>query len=164
MKQTSPYLAWKKCRYPERTVLIVSRSKAGKDNIMTAGWNMTTSNIPPLLAISVGLTRFSHKLIDESGEFVVSFPSEGMEDAVRYCGSYSGKNVDKFKETRLTKVSSSFIKPPLIEEALVNMECQVINKIRTGDHNIFIGKILAAYISEERKPITNHGGGRIGPI
>ena len=164
MKRISPYLAWKKCRYPERTVLVVTKSETGRDNIMTAGWNMTTSNDPPLLAISIGLTRYSHQLIDETEEFVVSFPSECTEDAVQYCGSHSGRDVDKFKETGLTKVPSSFVKPPLIGEAVVNMECRLFKKMRTGDHTIFIGEILAAHISEGRRLITNNGGGRIGPI
>ena len=165
MKQTSAYDAWKKCKYPERTVLVVSKGKNGKENIITVGWNMPTSNDPSLLAISIGLTRFSHKLIDEGGEFVVSFPSEGMEKAVLYCGTYSGRYVDKFKETGLTKVPSSCIMPSLIKEAVVNMECKVVDKIKTGDHTIFIGKVLVSHVSEEdKKPITNLGGGRFGSV
>jgi len=131
--------AWKR-KYPERTVLAVSISKDGKPNIITLGWNMPTSIKPPMVAISVGLTRYSHKLISESGEFVLAFPSEGMEDALLFCGTHSGRDVDKFRATGLTPVKAKYVKPPLIAEATVNMECRVVGSIRTGDHTIFVGE------------------------
>ena len=149
--------AWKR-KYPERTVLAVSISKDGKPNIITLGWNMPTSFKPPMVAISVGLTRYSHKLISESGEFVLAFPSEGMEDALLFCGTHSGRDVDKFKATGLTPVKAKYVKPPLIAEATVNMECRVVGSIRTGDHTIFVGEILAAYVSDEDKPVLFNVG------
>jgi len=149
--------AWKR-KYPERTVLAVSISKDGKPNIITLGWNMPTSIKPPMVAISVGLTRYSHKLISESGEFVLAFPSEGMEDALLFCGTHSGRDVDKFKATGLTPVKAKYVKPPLIAEATVNMECRVVGSIRTGDHTIFVGEILAAYVSDEDKPVLFNVG------
>jgi len=149
--------AWKR-KYPERTVLAVSISKDGKPNIITLGWNMPTSIKPPMVAISVGLTRYSHKLISESGEFVLAFPSEGMEDALLFCGTHSGRDVDKFRATGLTPVKAKYVKPPLIAEATVNMECRVVGSIRTGDHTIFVGEILAAYVSDEDKPVLFNVG------
>jgi len=149
--------AWKR-KYPERTVLAVSISKDGKPNIITLGWNMPTSIKPPMVAISVGLTRYSHKLISESGEFVLAFPSEGMEDALLFCGTHSGRDVDKFKATGLTPVKAKYVKPPLIAEATVNMECRVVGSIKTGDHTIFVGEILTAYVSDEDKPVLFNVG------
>jgi len=149
--------AWKR-KYPERTVLAVSISKDGKPNIITLGWNMPTSIKPPMVAISVGLTRYSHKLISESGEFVLAFPSEGMEDALLFCGTHSGRDVDKFRATGLTPVKAKYVKPPLIAEATVNMECRVVDSIRTGDHVIFVGEILTSYVSDEDKPVLFNVG------
>ena len=111
-----------------------------------------------MVAISVGLTRYSHKLISESGEFVLAFPSEGMEDALLFCGTHSGRDVDKFRATGLTPVKAKYVKPPLIAEATVNMECRVVGSIRTGDHTIFVGEILAAYVSDEDKPVLFNVG------
>lgn len=151
--------AWKR-KYPERTVLVVSIGKEGKPNIITVGWNMPTSGKPPLVAISIGKTRYSHKLISQTGEFVVAFPSIDMEDAVIFCGTVSGRDVDKFKETGLTPIPAKYVKPPLIAEATVNMECRVVATLETGDHTIFVGEILATYISKEDKPILFNMGKR----
>lgn len=157
LKEVPVEEAWKR-KYPERTVLAVSISKDGKPNIITLGWNMPTSFKPPMVAISVGLTRYSHKLISESGEFVLAFPSEGMEDTLLFCGTHSGRDVDKFKATGLTPIKAKYVKPPLIAEATVNMECRVVGSIRTGDHTIFVGEILTAYISDEDKPVLFNVG------
>jgi len=154
--------AWAR-KYPERTVLAVSADKDGKANVITLGWNMPTSSRPPMAAISVGLTRYSHQLISEGGEFVLCFPSEDMEAAVRYCGTHSGREVDKFKETGLTPLPAKYVKPPLIGECVVNMECRVVGQLRTGDHTIFVGEILAAYLSEEKKKVLfNLGNDKFG--
>lgn len=162
MRETTTVQAWLR-KYPERTVLAVSIDRGGKPNLIALGWNMPTSYEPPMAAISVGVKRYSHELIRESREFVLVFPSIEMEEAVVYCGTYSGRDVDKFKETGLTPVPSKYVKPPLVKEAVVNMECRVVNELRTGDHTIFVGEILAAYVSDEpRKVLFNLGPDKSG--
>ncbi len=160
LREVSVEDAWRR-KYPERTVLAVSISREGRPNIITLGWNMPTSVRPPMVAISVGVSRYSHKLISEGGEFVLAFPSEGMENAILFCGTYSGRDVDKFKATGLTPVKAKYVKPPLIGEATVNMECRVVGSIRTGDHTIFVGEILAAYVSKEDKPVLFNMGNHV---
>jgi len=44
------------------TVLITSKYQ-DKANIMTAAWCMPVSHNPPMVAVAIWLTRFSHKLI-----------------------------------------------------------------------------------------------------
>mgnify|MGYP000223934121 FL=1 len=157
LKEVSVEEAWRR-KYPERTVLVVSVDREGRPNIITLGWNMPTSGNPPMVAISIGHGRYSHKLISETREFVVAFPSEGMEDAIMFCGTRSGRDVDKFKATGLTPVKAKYVKPPLIGEATVNMECRVVASLDTGDHTIFVGEILTAYVSEEDKPVLFNMG------
>jgi flavin reductase (DIM6/NTAB) family NADH-FMN oxidoreductase RutF len=149
--------AWLR-KYPERTVLAVSADEAGRPNIIALGWNMPTSSNPPMAVISVGVTRHSHRLIHEGGAFVLVFPSIEIKEAVMYCGTHSGREVDKFKETGLTPLPSKYVAPPLIKEGVVNMECKVMGELRTGDHTIFAGEILTAYISKEyTKALFNMG-------
>lgn len=164
MKEVSANEAWKR-KYPESVVLVTSVDKEGNPNIIALGWSMCTSFVPPMVAISVGKTRYSHKLISESKEFVFTFPHEGMKDEVLYCGTHSGKKVDKFEETGLTAVPGKHVRPPLIEECLVNMECRVVGELDTGDHTIFAGKILTAYVSEKSgKRLYSLGGDKLGGL
>lgn len=147
MKEVSVQEAWKQ-KYPEHIVFAVSwDEKNSRANIITLGWSMPTSIEPPMVAISIGHTRHSHGLITKTKEFVLAFPTENVEKEVLYCGTYSGRDVDKFKQTGFTSVSSQIVKPPLIKECLVNFECKIIGEMNTGDHTIFVGEILKSYIS-----------------
>lgn len=164
MKEVSASEAWKR-KYPEPVVLVTSLDKEGHANIITLGWSMCTSFVPPMVAISIGKSRYSHKIITEGKEFVLAFPHEGMVKEVLYCGTHSGKEVDKFKETGLTAISGKHVRPSLIEECLVNMECRVVGELDTGDHTVFAGEILAAYVWEkEGKRLYSLGGDRLGGL
>ena len=157
MKEVKIEEAWKK-KYPEQVSLAVTISKDGKPDIIALGWVMPTSFNPPMVAISVGKTRYTHKLLSEIPEFVLCFPSEKQKDAMIFCGTHSGKDHDKFKETGLKPVKAKYVKPPLIEGSVAAFECKVVATLDTGDHTIFVGEILTAYISEtEEKRIYNFG-------
>ncbi|MCD5390998.1 flavin reductase family protein [candidate division NPL-UPA2 bacterium] len=164
MREVSVSEVWKR-KYPEPVVLVTSVDEKGKPNIIALGWSMPTSFEPPMLAISVGKTRYSHKLISEGKEFVLAFPQEGMKDEVLYCGTHSGRKVDKFKETGLTAQPAKEVRPPLMEECLVNMECKVVGELDTGDHTIFAGRIVRASVSEEEgQRLYSLGGERLGGV
>jgi flavin reductase (DIM6/NTAB) family NADH-FMN oxidoreductase RutF len=131
--------------HPMHTVLISCIGKANKPNITTAAWAMPTSINPPLLAISLAPTRHSHTLIEESGEFIVNIPTLEILQAVYACGSLTGRSFDKFKKTNLTQMPAKKVKAPAIRECIAQLECEVDGQFTTGDHTIFVGKILEAY-------------------
>ncbi len=151
LREASHREAIERWRSPSRVVLAVSADKNGRANIIALGWKMFTSFKPLMVAISVGKTRYSHKLISETGEFVLAVPGEDMAEEVLYCGTHSGRYVDKFKETGLTPMPASKVKPPLIKECIVNMECKVTGILDTGDHTIFAGEVLASWVSDDKR-------------
>lgn len=148
LKEVSITDALKK-KYPESVSLVSSVEKGGKTNLIPLGWFMQTSLDPPMIAISVGKTRYSHKLISETKEFVFMYPGIDMESDIIYCGTHSGKDVDKIKELKLKTIAAKEVKAPLLEKALACLECKVKNSIDTGDHTIFSGQVLRAYTSNK---------------
>ena len=131
--------------HPMHTVLISCIGGAAKPNITTIAWAMPTSINPPLLAISMSPGRHSHRLIEESGEFIVNIPTLELLQAVYVCGSLTGRSFDKFKKTSLTQMPGKKVKAPAIRECCAHIECEVKDRITTGDHSIFVGKVLDAY-------------------
>lgn len=131
--------------HPMHIVLVSCMGKAGKPNITTMAWAMPTSINPPLLAVSLAPTRHSHKLIEESGEFIVNIPTLEILQAVYACGSLTGRSFDKFKKANLTPMPAKKVKAPAIRECIAHLECSVEDKFTTGDHTIIVGKILEAY-------------------
>jgi flavin reductase (DIM6/NTAB) family NADH-FMN oxidoreductase RutF len=130
--------------HPMHTVLVSSIGNSAKPNIITLAWAMPTSINPPLLAVSIAPGRHSHTLIEESGEFVVNIPTLEIIQAVYACGSLTGRSFDKFKRANLTQMPSKKVKAPAIRECVAHLECEVDGQMTTGDHTIFVGKILDA--------------------
>ena len=156
--------AWER-KYPEHVVMVTTTSAEGKPNIITLGWAMPTSGQPPMCAVSIGLPRYSHALLEQVPEFVLSFPAEDMMEAMLLCGTKSGRDTDKFGETGLTAIPATQVRPPLIGEAVTNMECRVVSAPRTGDHTIFVGEIVAAHHSVRNvRRLYNLGDGRFAGL
>jgi len=106
---------------------------------------MPLSNEPPLVAISVSPKRHSHTLIEESQEFILNIPALEQLQATIACGTFSGRSFDKFRKAGFTPIPAKRVKAPAIKECIAHIECKVDSQITTGDHTLFIGKILAAY-------------------
>lgn len=144
--------------HPAKVVLVSSVGDDGKPNVITLAWNMPASFSPQMLAISVGKTRHSHRLIKESREFVVNIPSADLKDQVLLCGSTSGKDTDKFSEAGLTQEEAEKVKAPLIKECLASIECRLVNECDAGDHTIFVGEVVAVKDRREGKSLFHAGG------
>ena len=113
-------------------------------NIITVAWITPVSHTPPLLAISVGVRRYSRELIDRIGEFVVNVPSAELLGAVWICGTRSGRDIGKFEEAGLTPIPSENVIPPCIAECMAWLECGVRKRVEVGDHVLFVGEVLSA--------------------
>jgi len=160
LKEVSAEEAWKYI-YPERVVLVVTWDRENsRPDVMPAGWGMRTSHLPPVFAVSIGRQRHTHKLLEKEGEFVLAVAAGGMETEVAFWGSNSGADVDKFKEMKTETRAAKNVKPPLIPKAAINLECRVTGRMDTGDHTIFAGKVLKAYINRKAEILLNFGGGR----
>lgn len=133
---------------PRNIVLVSCVGKDGEPNIITLGMVMTASHNPPMIAIGIRSDRYSHQLIEETGEFVVNLPTKELIEQTLKCGSLSGRDVKKFREAGLTPVPSKVVKPPLIGECVSNIECKVVEKVRPGTHTLFIGRIVAAHVEK----------------
>ncbi len=140
---------------PESCVFVISVDENSKPNGMIAGWNMKCSIDPPLFAVSLSKNGYTRKLIRESGEFVVAVPNKELEEAVVFFGSVSGSSVDKFSETGIETEKAENLKSPLIKKATINFECRLYKEVDSGDHIVFIGEILAAYVNKEKKVLLN---------
>jgi len=129
---------------PVPVVMVSSGSKDGKANIMTVAWAGTVNSEPPMVSVSIRKNRYSHKLISETGEFVINLVSKSLCKACDYCGVRGGENEDKFKTCGLTPVKAKGLEYAYaIKEAPVSISCVVKSVTELGSHDMFIGEIKA---------------------
>ncbi len=142
---------------PESCVLVISVDASGRPSGMVAGWNMKCSWEPPLFAVALSKSGYTHRLIRESKEFVIAVPNKGLQPVVEFFGSTHGNEVDKFAATGVATTPARHIRSPLITDATINMECVLEQEVDSGDHLIFIGRVVAAYLNEGKKVLLNMG-------
>lgn len=152
MKKTETQTFWEHCKSPSRVVWAVAEH-AGRRSICPLGWKMRTSGSPPMVAISVAPSRYTHDLISASGDFVLSWPGGDLADATLLCGTCSGRDTDKFARAGLTPLPAEKVGAPLVKECVANLECRLAGRLTSGDHTIFTGEILAAWIREKPEPL-----------
>ena len=131
--------------YPIPAVM-VSCGTMEKPNIITIAWTGTICSDPAMVSISVRPERYSHDIIQESGEFVINLTTRKLVRACDYCGVKSGRDVDKFAETHLTPEPSHEVSCPSIAESPVSIECKVKQMISLGSHDMFIAEVLSVSV------------------
>ncbi len=120
-----------------------------KDNIITLAMCHVFSFKPPYLGIGVAPKRFSYGLLKESKDFAVNIPDKSMLRETEICGSKSGRRVDKFETSGLTRSKAAKISAPLIAECPVNIECVKVKELEAGDHTWFVGEMVASHKDEK---------------
>ena len=134
--------------YPLPVVMVSCQGKEGKSNIITVAWAGTINSDPAMVSISVRKSRFSYDYIMESKEFCVNLTTEDLTFATDLCGVKSGRDVDKWKDAKLTPEPCSVISAPMIKESPVNIECVVEKSEDLGTHTIFYGRVVAVHVDD----------------
>jgi len=157
------------------TILAVAQY-GGPPNIVTLSWCSPVSLEPPLVMIAVSPRRYSHALIADSGELTLNVPPWSRLAEVHFCGTVSGRDVDKFAECDFEPLPSLTVAPPGIGEALATLECGVEAAHTAGDHTMFICRVRRLVADEEAvrerfgpgfgEPTTIHhlGGNYYAPL
>lgn len=134
--------------YPVPAVLITVADKGGKPNIFTVAWAGTVCSDPPMVSISVRPERYSHQMIEDTGEFVINLTTRKLAYATDYCGVKSGRDTDKFKDMHLNILPADKVKAPLLKESPVNIECCVKQTLRLGTHDMYVADVVAVHADE----------------
>ncbi len=133
--------------YPQPAAL-VGANVDGKPNYLVIAWCGIMQATPPLIYVSVRKGRYTLPGIKENETFSVNVPSTALAVPTDYCGTNSGRDVDKSRvfKTFYGKLSTA----PMIEECPVNMECRLVKTIDfEGTHVVFVGEIVESYVDEE---------------
>lgn len=143
--------------------LLNSRGSDGTPNTMTIGW--ATFGViwgRPIAIVLVRPSRHSYRLMEETPDFTISVLPDTMGSELAFCGSRSGRDVDKFAECGLTLVAGQQVEAPAIEEAAITFECRTLHRndlvpgaidpavvdqyYPEGDfHRCYFGEIVACY-------------------
>ncbi len=134
--------------YPLPAVLVGCRDEEGRDNLMTAAWAGTVCSDPVMVSVSIRKERYSHDIIERTGEFTLSLTTKKLAFATDFCGVKSGRDTDKFSLMKLTPLESARISAPGVSESPVVLECRVKQILRLGSHDMFVAEVVNVSVDE----------------
>ena len=131
-------------------------------NTMTIGW-ATIGFVwrKPIFMVAVRDSRYTFGIIEKAADFTVSIPSGDMHEEIMFCGTESGRNVDKFKKCNLEITDSRQAISPIIKAPGLHFECKIVYKSAMDPthlikeyeslypekdyHTLYFGEILECY-------------------
>ena len=128
--------------------VMVSLGDMEKSNIITVAWCGITNTVPPKTYISVRPSRYSYEILKEKREFVINLTPSSLAKKADWCGTYTGRKVDKFEKCSFTKEKASKIDAPMIGECPISIECKVTDIIPLGSHDMFLADIVAVNVEK----------------
>lgn len=150
--------------YPQPLAVLSVASPGGMRNAMAVGWLMQASFEPPILAVAVSPRNYTHRMVEQTESFVVSLAGEGQGDMINRLGTISSAGSDKLALCHVEALPGPHTGCPLIEGAAAHFECVVERRVTIGDHSVFFGRIVAAWVPEAPvQKIDNFGSQRYAP-
>ena len=154
--------------FAEGGAFIVAVDSKGKPNPMTIGWGQVgVVWSRPIFTAYVRLSRYTYDCLQTSETFTINVPRPGdLKDALLYCGTKSGRDVDKAVQCGLTMVPGRAVETPVIDECALHYECRIAARTQQerrhfsaedvlgryyadGDHHLIVfGEIVAAYATD----------------
>lgn len=138
----------KSCLQPMPKVLVSCRDINGKNNALAVAYCGNCSYDPPMVMVGIVPSRYSYKIIKETGVFVVNITTKEQKEMFDYLGSHSGRDEDKFSKFNIKVEEGLKVNAPLLADCPINIECRVVDSIVTGSHEMFIGKIEYVHADE----------------
>jgi flavin reductase (DIM6/NTAB) family NADH-FMN oxidoreductase RutF len=132
-------------------------------NTMTIGWaTFGVIWMKPMMMVAVRPIRHTFGIMESATDFTVSVPAGDMGKEIAFCGTKSGRDVDKFKVCNLEITGGRKIASPVIKVPGRHYECKIIYKSAMNPaclnkdydtslypqkdyHTLYFGEILACY-------------------
>ena len=141
-------------RFASGVTVVTARDASGRLHGITVSAFCSVSLEPPLILVCIDKNTGSHYALAETGSFVVNILRQDQQYVSDRFASYLP---DKFEAVGYDLGIDDL---PVLEDALANLECRLVNSHDGGDHTIFVGQIEQATIGDGEPLVYFHGNYR----
>lgn len=134
---------------PMPKIIVTVRDKDGKDNALVVAYCGNCSYDPPMIMVGIVPSRYSYHMIKENGAFVAHLVTKDQKKLYQTCGTKSGRDGDKLAEIGVKCKDGVKVNAGIIEDCPVAIECSVVDSIKTGSHEMFVGKVEYVHAAKE---------------
>ena len=129
---------------------IVATDTNGKPNTMTIGWGQVGIVWGrPMFTALVRRSRYTYECLRASDSFTINVPHPGeLKDELIFCGTKSGRDVDKATECGLTMVPGKAVGTPIIDQCALHYECRIVARTQQEREHFASDEVLSRFYAE----------------
>ena len=132
-------------------VYVVSTWDNGRPTGCTANSAMQITSSPATIAVSINHDNYTNQCISETGKFAISILAEDSNPSIiGTFGFKSGREADKFSEVKYSVEDHM----PVVSDSCAYIVCDVIDKMETATHTVFLGEVRGAEVFGSRDAMT----------
>jgi len=138
-------------------VTIISTGRRGERTGLTATSVCSLSDDPPTLIACINRNASAHEIVRSTGAFGVNIlRSAQVELANTFAGRRAIEREQRFAED--VKWTSLMTGAPILAEALVGFDCELVGEYSHDTHSIFVGRVRAIKRADANDPLIYFGG------
>lgn len=128
------------------SILTVAREDRATGLLVS--WVQQASFDPPLVSVCIKSGRPASQMVEASECFLLNIIGDDPSEMFKHFGKGFAPDDDAFVgiSTRTTQFG------PLIESCIAHLGCRVTDKLAAGDHDLFIGEVVAGGVVDGTKP------------
>lgn len=131
--------------------VVTTQYQNGEVTGMTANAVMSLSLDPPLIVVSVDKTATMHEALSDGQCFAINILARDQE---HLSNRFAMPGPKDFSDLDVAKAESG---APILGGTLGYLDCKLVNTLPAGDHDMFVGEILAGQLGEG-DPLLYYGG------
>lgn len=119
---------------------------------MLASWIQQAGFKPPAITIAVQRDRYVCQWLTEGRPFVVNLLGDGQKEYLAHFGRGFEPSEPAFDGLLITYCARGV---PILTDALGHLECERQDHIDSGDHRIFLAKVVRGRLTDDGSPMVH---------
>jgi flavin reductase (DIM6/NTAB) family NADH-FMN oxidoreductase RutF len=138
-------------RIPSGLFILTAR-KGDSETGMLASWVQQCSFEPPLICLALGRQRPVSEWLTAGAVFALNILDQSQTDMIGHFGRGFSLDQPAFTNLEIDRSPSGL---PVLDEALAYLECRVMSRLPTGDHDLLIGQVVSGKLQGEGQPMVH---------
>jgi flavin reductase len=144
------------------SVAVITARSGKLRNGLTATAVCSVAADPPTMLVCINRSASAEAIIAEAGAFAINFLTEDQHRIARLFSTSKLSPEERFAEGKWVSMATG---SPVLDGAVASFDCRVEDRVLSGTHHIYFGRVVAASSLDEEALLYRDGSfRRLAPI